>query len=696
MGRPLATAALTATLSLGAAGCDLGPARPRPVPAFAIEMSASYAPAVVRFHDRSRNHPASWRWSFGDGTVSRVRNPVHRYTSPGTYVFSLRVTNEAGSETRSGRVHLSPAPRAVPRAEPEVLVGAGDIADCGDDADERTAALLAKVPGTVFTLGDEAYPSGTKRDFEECYAPSWGRFRKRTLPVPGNHEYESGTASAFFAFFGRRAGRPRGAYRSLDIGAWHVVLLDSNCGFVGGCRAGSAQISWLARDLEASRARCTLAMWHHPRFSSGAHSNNPETSQFWEYLYYAGAELVLNGHDHDYERFAAQDPSGTADPVHGLTEIVAGTGGKELRRIGRPRANSLVRDDNTYGVLRLTLHETSADWKFLPVAGQSFTDSGTVHCHDRPAAPPAPEAGFSSSASSGPSPLTVAFTDGSRGNPSAWDWDFGDGTRATSRNPLHTYSRPGRYRVRLTVSNPSGSDTVRPARYVTAGPPLPAGNYAHQVLARDPVGYWRLGTTSSTVRDFTGSAVRRAGGFRRIARGITRDRDGALLLDGRSGSVEVDDRDDLDVGSGDFSLEAWARPTTVRSPEGHVVVQKSAGGDFSGWQYRLALNSKHRWRGTVFVGSRPVTVTARRTARPAWTHLVLVRSGRLLLLYVDGVLVAHAPLAGRVNDGTGTFAIGKAGDGSVDWFDGAIDEVALYRSALSSAEISAHFRSAGP
>lgn len=266
---------------------------------------------------------------------------------------------------------------------PHVLVGAGDIASCDFLEDSATAAVVNATAGTVFTLGDNAYPEGTAADYANCYQPTWGVVKDRTRPVVGNHEYlSSSSAAPYFAYFGAAAGEPGKGWYSYDIGTdWHVVVLNSNCTNVGGCVAGSVQERWLRADLAASTRPCTVAMWHNPRFSSGEHGSDSSTDAFWQALYDDGAELVLNGHDHDYERFAPQDPSAGADPTHGIRQFVVGTGGMKLRAFGSTVANSQVRIAEAHGVLKLTLGAGAYDWAFVPVAGEVLGDSGTGVCH---------------------------------------------------------------------------------------------------------------------------------------------------------------------------------------------------------------------------------------------------------------------------------------------------------------------------
>ncbi|HEV8075654.1 MAG TPA: metallophosphoesterase [Candidatus Acidoferrum sp.] len=263
-----------------------------------------------------------------------------------------------------------------------VLIGAGDIADCSDLAGaEATAKLLEANPGTVMALGDLAYPNGTAEDFK-CYDKTWGRVKDRTRPAVGNHEFHSTGATYYFQYFGVAAGDPKTGYYSYDLGSWHIVVLNSECAEVGGCGAGSREEKWLRADLAAHPVGCTLAYFHKPRFSSGLnHGNDPEVGAFWQALYDFNAELILNGHDHDYERFAPQDPNGNADPKRGIREFVVGTGGKNHREFGIRKSNSEVRNSDTFGVLELTLKATGYDWKFLPVAGKRFTDSGSGSCH---------------------------------------------------------------------------------------------------------------------------------------------------------------------------------------------------------------------------------------------------------------------------------------------------------------------------
>ena len=262
-----------------------------------------------------------------------------------------------------------------------VLVGAGDIASCASDGDEATAKLLDSLDGTVFTLGDNAYERGTKDEFERCYGPTWGRELARTRPTPGNHEYGTRDAAPYFRYFGAAAGEPGEGWYAYDAGPWRVYVLNSNCADVGGCDNGSAQERWLRSDLAANPRACVLAMWHHPLFSSGEHGNNPITRPLWQDLYDAGADLILNGHDHTYERFAPQTPTGGLDPDRGIVETVVGTGGRSHYPFPIIRDNSLVRDNTTWGVLRLVLSDGSWSFQFLPVAGGKFTDSGTGTCH---------------------------------------------------------------------------------------------------------------------------------------------------------------------------------------------------------------------------------------------------------------------------------------------------------------------------
>ena len=275
----------------------------------------------------------------------------------------------------------SPVIPPVPSGNLTILVGAGDIAECGDDDDEETSDLVAGIPGTVFLAGDNAYSRGSLNEYRRCYQPSWGRFLDRTRPAPGNHEYETAGAAGYREYFGTRATPGGTTWYSWDAGEWHVVMLDSDCAAVGGCEADSPQGQWLTADLAASQARCTLAIWHHPRFSSGDHGNHEFMEPFWQILYDANADLVISGHDHDYERFAPQDPAGVADNERGIREIVVGTGGAGLRPFKTIRANSEVRDAKTHGVIRLALGPEGYSWDFVPVAGEAFTDSGSSTCH---------------------------------------------------------------------------------------------------------------------------------------------------------------------------------------------------------------------------------------------------------------------------------------------------------------------------
>ena len=263
------------------------------------------------------------------------------------------------------------------------MVGAGDIAQCLSYADNATAELLDDIPGTVFTVGDNVYDSGTAAQFRDCYGPSWGRHKTRTRPAVGNHEYETTGASGYFDYFGSAAGSPSRGYYSYDKSDWHVVALNSNCEELrGGCGASSPMVSWLERDLAAHRSKCTIAYFHHPLFSSGAeHGNQPQVRPIWEALNAANADVVVSAHDHSYERFAPQRPDGTRNESRGIREFVVGTGGGEHYPFGEIEPNSQVRNAKTYGVLKITLNPRSYAWEFVPVAGESFTDSGHDRCH---------------------------------------------------------------------------------------------------------------------------------------------------------------------------------------------------------------------------------------------------------------------------------------------------------------------------
>jgi 3',5'-cyclic AMP phosphodiesterase CpdA len=252
-------------------------------------------------------------------------------------------------------------------APPPTLVAAGDIASCDSTGDEATAAVVARIPGTVAILGDSVYERGTSEEFERCY--SWGRFRGRTRAALGNHEYGTGDASAAIAYF----GLPQAGYYSYMLGSWQVLVLNSNCGPAGGCEDGSPQQSWLEAELERVGARCAVAYMHHPRFSSGLHGSDATIAPLWRTLARGGVDVVLAGHDHHYERFA---------PFGGIRSFVVGTGGRShypvLRRLARPR--SVVADWRTFGVLRLTLGPGRYAWRFVAASGASFADAGSGRC----------------------------------------------------------------------------------------------------------------------------------------------------------------------------------------------------------------------------------------------------------------------------------------------------------------------------
>jgi acid phosphatase type 7 len=318
-----------------------------------------------------------------------VTSQEHTYTVPGNYTAKLTATdsdNVSSSATTSVVIGIT-----------VTIAAAGDIA-CNPFNNSKfngglgtstychmlqvSDSIIATNPEIVLALGDNQYEEGTLAQYQNSYDLSWGRFKNITRPVVGNHEYLTTGAAGHFAYYGSLAGDPTKGYYSFNVGNWHLIALNSNCSKVGGCGVGSLQETWLRADLAAHPTVCTLAYWHHARFSSGAIGNNTAMIPFWNALYNAGAELVLVGHDHHYERFAPQTSSGVADP-NGIREFVVGVGGKAPTGTPTVQPNSETRVTNLYGFLKLDLHPTSYDWEFVvePNRGYSFTDSGSAACH---------------------------------------------------------------------------------------------------------------------------------------------------------------------------------------------------------------------------------------------------------------------------------------------------------------------------
>ncbi len=323
--------------------------------------------------------------SFSDTTV----------TPATTYSYAVDAVDGAGLRSpKSASVGATTPADSAPAADP-VIAAAGDIACDPRDSNfnggkgvpnycqaPATANLLGGISGlkAVLPLGDLQYEDATPlSEWQASYDQSWGRFKDITYPVIGNHEYYSGVATTYFSYWGNVAGSPSKGWYSFDLGSWHIVVLSGECAYIGGCGAGSPQETWLKSDLAASTKPCQLAAWHEARFASGYSGSKPAFDAFWQDLYKAGVEVVLNAHDHVYERFNPQNPAAKADS-YGIREFIVGTGGKNHSSFPSVAANSAVRNTDTFGVLRMTLHAGSYDWKFLPEPGKVFTDSGTGTC----------------------------------------------------------------------------------------------------------------------------------------------------------------------------------------------------------------------------------------------------------------------------------------------------------------------------
>jgi hypothetical protein len=362
--------------------------------------------------------------------------------------------------------------------EPDsVLLAAGDIATCPGTGDEATAAILDGYPtATVAALGDLVYDAGTPEEFRDCYEPSWGQHKARTKPATGNHEYDTPGATGYFGYWGAAAGTAGKGWYSYDLGSWHVVVLNSNCEEVTvDCAPTSEQVEWLEADLAASEAACTLAYWHHPLFTSGYHAGEANLQlvrPFWDALYEHGADLILVGHDHSYERFAPQTPSGFADSVYGIRQFVVGTGGAPLRGFMTVAANSQVRDYSTVGVLRLTLRSGGYDWSFLAPTGATFTDTGSGGCHG---APPNPTSSSHTSAWSNDRTVDVTWSGAS---------DSGSGVDGFSYS--WTQSADG--------GEPDYLKDAEETATGTTSPELADGSWWFHLRTRDNAGNWSEAT----------------------------------------------------------------------------------------------------------------------------------------------------------------------------------------------------------
>jgi chitodextrinase len=294
-----------------------------------------------------------------------------------SYTFAVEAYDAAGN--KSSRATLTAATAACPpppSGSDPVIAIAGDISGSGS-GDSATAALLDSLnPTAVLTAGDNAYPDGTLSEYNSYYEPTWGRHKSKTYPSPGNHEYHTSGASGYFSYFGARAGPSGKGFYSYNVGAWHLIALNSEISR----GSSSEQVTWLKNDLASTTAKCVMAYWHKPRFTAGNYSDDSSFQPFWDALYAANADVVISGHDHNYQRYVPMTPTGARDDVRGIREFVVGTGGRSHYGL-RADSRRVVGDSTSYGVLKLTLRASGYDWQFIPEAGRTFTDSGTGACH---------------------------------------------------------------------------------------------------------------------------------------------------------------------------------------------------------------------------------------------------------------------------------------------------------------------------
>ena len=478
----LAGTPVTTTVTIGNLPPSVNAGADATVPhgtAFALDAS---------FGDPGGQGDSPWRWTiaWGDGasesgTVTSLGGPIarsHTYAALGTYTVRLTVTDkDDGSATDELFATVFD-----PNAE-AVLVGAGDIAACWQNRDEMTAALIDNIPGTVILLGDNAYGQGTAEEYANCYHPTWGRHKARTKPSPGNHEYGSSGAPGYFGYFGAVAGDPSKGWYSYDAGSWHIIVLNSGKEDFFEAAPGSPQNAWLRADLEANRTLCTLAYWHHPLITSSAgRTTNNDVRPFWDLLYEFGVDVILNGHDHSYQRFAPMRPDETVDTQFGILAITAGTGGESLYSWGPTiHPNTVERNNVAHGVLKMTLRPGTYEWEFIPIPGQTYSDRGTGTCHGAPSGEPPPNQAPTAN-HGGPyqADQTVVFN-GSGSDPDGppplrFAWTFHDGSTSTLANPTKAYAADGSYTATLIVSDGLNSPSAPAVATVTIANVAPSVN----------------------------------------------------------------------------------------------------------------------------------------------------------------------------------------------------------------------------
>lgn len=313
---------------------------------------------------------------WGEGTQIEDSTQLGR-----AYLEALHNNGQGVISTPTPVPTVTPSPTPVPGSSITV-VAAGDIAGCNTSGDTTTANLIGSInPTLVITLGDNAYESGSATEFANCYNPTWGLFKGITRPAPGNHEYLTSGASGYFGYFGSAAGSSGQGYYSYNAGGWHFIVLNSNCSSAGGCGSTSPQANWLRSDLTANPVQCTIAYWHHPRFTRAQYDDQTAMSALYQILYDNNVDIVLAGHDHNYQRYQPMNGSGVLDVNRGIRSWVVGTGGRSHYNSLRSDTRREVGNGDTFGVLKLTLRNNAYDWQFVPEAGRVFTDVGSGGCH---------------------------------------------------------------------------------------------------------------------------------------------------------------------------------------------------------------------------------------------------------------------------------------------------------------------------